>query len=207
MSNDDKKAYIEGVPNPDKLGFITTTYMGHEFGVFDKSIEEFCKYSCRNKSHVDKHGFEYEVIAAAKHSEDIWGFLECKAKDDKGMVDITFTVYLSKQNKVVHSWEIESYNPYFGCDVSYIKWRSDSLVVIYEEKHDTYLAVVSLDATDKFKVIEYKWCLSNDTVYYRGYKETVVKQVVIPSLITKNDIALEQAKALKFLPKEMYTDA
>jgi len=200
MSKEKDNLYVEGVVNPGKLGFTNLTTMAHSFGEFDVQIEECCKRLKRKKSFVNSNGYEVEMIAAAQKSDHIFSWIESKAKDSNGTVDITFTLYLCENMKIVHSWNVETYNPYFGCDVSYMQWWGNEVITIYREKHDTYIASIGLSGNEKFHAIEDDWLFSDDKIYYVGYQETKVSIRQIPSLHEIDGISIDQAKQQGVLP-------
>lgn len=80
--------------------------------------------------------------------------------------------------------EIETYNPYFGCDVSYLQWWGDEVVTIYREKHHTLCWVVPLAKPDDARIvsIDDRSVVDGDLVLFEGDEPGLIEAVSIPRL-------------------------
>ena len=84
----------------------------------------------RPVAHVDPDGYEYEIIGAAISDSGEIAYVESRAKDvgynrygaNQRHIDVSIRVHLVRQSCQHDSAEIESYNPFFGCDVRYFEW-------------------------------------------------------------------------------------
>jgi len=136
--------YPDGIPDPDKLGFIPLNALGHG-GEFAGDIGAVCKLLGREPLFVDARGYDREVTAASVNPTGrCYAWVECKSRDDGNYVDVRFDLRIVLDGEEIFSWEIYTYNPYFGCQIERFYWTADRLVMIYHEKHDTYVASIAL---------------------------------------------------------------
>ena len=133
---------------------------------------------------VDSEGFEQEVIAATPvRSDGALAYVTTSAKDvGQGGIDIDIRFHLRDAQGREVSASIESYNPYFGCDVRYLEWMGQSAVLIYREKHNTYVAACDGTASPQYFKIADAWILNGDVLGYWKYKATEVQRIKLPSL-------------------------
>jgi hypothetical protein len=90
-------------------------------------------------AHVDPDGYECEIIGAAISDSGEIAYVESRAKDvgynrygaNQRHIDVSIRVHLVRQSCQHDSAEIESYNPFFGCDVRYFEWVGPTAVLIY----------------------------------------------------------------------------
>lgn len=200
MANDNP-LYVGGFPNFDRLGFMPLRQSSAQepyVGEIEKaagSIRQPVKY-------VDADGYEREIIAAAV--EVGCGkivYVECRAKElEHGFVDIDFHIHFRDEVGNDQAWSIESYNPYFGCEVGYIKWFEQSVVLIYREKHRTYVCKVAKNDRPVFKKIADDWIINGHILGYQDWQETSVNRLSLPSLDLLEPISEADARAQGILP-------
>ncbi|MCA9006518.1 MAG: hypothetical protein KDA70_14700 [Planctomycetaceae bacterium] len=67
-------------------------------------------------------------------------YIESQAKQGKQFVEISIKIHFvnaSGRDSVV---DIESYNPFFGCDVGRLEWHDENVaLLVYREKHWTFI--------------------------------------------------------------------
>lgn len=112
------------------------------------AINNMCK-KCNNKNnefsefigHVNHYNnlyYNYDIIAINKIStnEYIYVVKEYTTGND-GDVDIHYYLKYYKDGKIFLDHELQTYNPYFGCDIIDIQFKKDENIikVIYSEKH------------------------------------------------------------------------
>ena len=155
---------------------------------------------------VDSKGYEHEIIAAAvEGGEGRIAYVQCRSRQSaNGFVDINFYVHLRDADGKDLAWPIESYNPYFGCDVGFIGWIDHSLLVIYREKHDTYVCRVGPGEKPVFRKIADDWVISDRILGYWDWKETSVSLLCLPTLLPLESISEAEAAAHSLLPPKSW---
>ena len=137
----------------------------------------------RPVSFVDNDGYEHDIIAGSVVNEgEKLAWVEEVSKNDSGFVDVTFTLKGVINGKEIINWEVETYNPFFGCHVSWLKWYGDKVALLYEEKHCIIVAVLSEDSLPKMRSLGYSSRLLDDRLYYRPPEPGLLEVIELPSL-------------------------
>jgi uncharacterized protein (TIGR02996 family) len=151
--------------------------------------------------YIDDEGYERDIVAAAMHHlTGAVGYVECRSQQRGQFLDINYHLRLRDDRGREAAWEVETYNPFFGCNVGFLEWYGDVVLVIYEEKHDTWICRFGVDAPAAFKVIEDDWVLDGRQLGYRGYQETMVRRLTIPGLDWLTPLTAEEAAEWGLLP-------
>jgi hypothetical protein len=74
------------------------------------------------------------------------------------------------------------------------------LVLIYREKHDTYVCRVGPGETPFFRKIADDWVINDRILGYRGWRETSVSRLSLPTLLPLEPISEDEASAQSVLP-------
>jgi hypothetical protein len=157
----------------------------------------------RPRRFVAADGYEHEIVAAARPMRDALAYVECRSRQVRAdYLDINYHLRVRGPGGSEARWPIESYNPYFGCDVQFLEWYGAAALVIYREKHNTYVCRFGLGAGAAFKVIEDRWVLDGPHLGYRRYGETVVRRVSVPGLADLPPLSVEEAAAWDLVPPE-----
>lgn len=162
----------------------------------------------RPASHVDGDGYECEVIGGAINDSGSVAYVETRAKDvgpnELGacgrLIDITIRVHLVGQGGQRLSADIESYNPFFGCDVRFFEWVGPTAILIYREKHSTYACRFGDLWPPRFVEIESDWVINGDALGFIGYKQDVVRRLSFPALDLLEPVSIGTAKSIGLLP-------
>jgi uncharacterized protein (TIGR02996 family) len=155
--------------------------------------------------YVDEEGYSREIIAAAmNHLTDTLAYVECRSQRRGSHLDINFYLRVRGGTGRQDSWEGESYNPYFGCYVKFLDWYGEAVVVIYEEKHDTYICRFGLDCPATWRVITGNWVLDGRHLGYWRYQETSVRRLAIPCLTELPSLTASEASAWDLLPSKWW---
>jgi uncharacterized protein (TIGR02996 family) len=154
---------------------------------------------------VDASGYEHRLVAGALHPwEPVIAYVECRSRTEpSGYVDIEFQLHV-RRGQELRAWPIETYNPYFGCDVRFMEWYGDSAVAIYREKHHTYACRFGLNHRPTFKAIEHYWVLDGRHLGYWGYRETAVRRLTIPALADFPSLTADEATAWDLVPRKSW---
>lgn len=203
MSEEDEPIFIGGRLNWHRYGMIQIRSSSGEWPRA-ALIEEACAALGRVPGFRDNGGYDVEMIAAAINpASGAVAYVETRAREgdvnEYGETIIDVTIKIHNGTK---SADIESYNPYFGCDVRFFHWFDDVAVLIYREKHRTYLCRFNdIDWPPSFVEIGHKWLLKDGVVYYVGYKPKFVGRISVPDLQTLEPIALEDATNQGVMPE------
>ena len=154
---------------------------------------------------ISDDGYQCELISAAVDSEtNSIAYVESRARNAGDFVDVTIKTHLRDPSGNEHSCDIESYNPYFGCDVVFLRWIGDAAILIYNEKHDTYVCRLAMVWPPSFIEIEDRWMINDSILSYIGYKEKHVRRMTFPQLEEMESLSLADAERDGCLPSDPY---
>ncbi len=139
MSDEEDRTFIAGNANPAKYGWSLRACNGDEPN--PEEIARAARLLDREPFFTDEAGFECEIIAAAVHPDGKrLVYVESRAKEGKQFVDIAIKIHYVDVDGRNNAIDIESYNPFFGCDVGLIDWFNDQVtILVYREKHWTFV--------------------------------------------------------------------
>lgn len=80
-------------------------------------------------------------------------------------------------------WEVDTYNPWFGCTVHWMRWFGDSLVVVYSEKHRTIACALDREGAPRMRVVSSAWQIVGDTLLFASEARGLVERVSLPELV------------------------
>ena len=151
--------------------------------------------------YTDNRGYEITIGAAALCPRTgAVAYLESRSKWNGGSHDITYTLRLRDFAGHATSWELETYNPYFGCDTRFMEWYGSAVVFIYREKRHTYVARVGFDKRPYYCVLEDEWVLNGREIGFRGWQETTVRRLSVPGLQPFSTLSTAEAGERDLLP-------
>jgi len=168
-----------------------------------RRIEGASRVLGRPVKYVDADGWEQEIIAAtAFNTAGELAYVSCASKDQGNFVAVSFEFRVRDADGREISSEIESYNPYFGCDVHFMEWRDSSAVLVYREKHDTYAAACTSEGPARYIKIADYWVVNVDVLGYWRYKDTDVRRLHLPDLVEFSSVSESEAKSLGVCPSK-----
>lgn len=202
--------YSGGVPNPDRFGFLLPGAIGQSDD-FTEAIALLCDLLKKEAQFVDGDGFEQEITAAFVDApERRYAWVEYKAKENGNYVDVKFTLFAAIGDCPVLEWEIETYNPYFGCQVELLHWAAQHLNLIYHEKHYTYACTFTMPSAsgdlpfitkpDFRRKVSDEWLIKDGVLFYRSDEIDRVERLALPDLSPLESWTAEQARAAGELP-------
>lgn len=199
---DDASAYPDGVPDLHLFGFIP---LGVASG---RSAEDADDAICRVSQaiqqpirYTDSQFYLHEITAGTVHPNKSWvAWVENTYKKLTDHVDTEFWLKIRHENGKTVEWTIDTYNPFFGCRVGYMSWHDDRIVLIYREKHDTYVCSRDFDGSKFQEVVADEWLVADNYIYFRSDKPDLVERLVMPSLQRLDPISAEQARESGVLP-------
>lgn len=124
-----------------QLGFFheSAIYFKPDFGSAARMAGELFT---GQKWFVDEDDYEWLITAlAADEEKKRLAWVEWRFKEESGEREY-HNYYLEARQATGEfwRWEIETYNPYFGCDVKFLGWLENAVILVYEDKHDTFVA-------------------------------------------------------------------
>lgn len=208
--DDIDRLFIKGRQNPGKFGIPLRFSSGQPPD--PERLEAVAQLLGRPVTYVDMDGFECEIIGAAIQNLGEIAYVESRAKDvghnvhaeNQREIDIKIRVHLVRVSGHHESIDIESYNPFFGCDVRFLEWVGPTAVLIYREKHWTFTCRFGDVWPPRFAKIEDRWIISGSVLAYTGYKEEIVRRLSFPELAELAPLTLEEAKRAGLIPKKTY---
>ncbi len=121
----------------------------------------------RTKEVVVNHitTLNYKIVAIKK-TEDTFIYVVKFRNCDFSQVDSGYYLKVCRKGKLILNWNIETYNPYFGCHSIKLDWNEDESMahIIYKEKHGLCEKYIKLDSednevksdTDTYHLIKYR---------------------------------------------------
>ena len=204
MSDEMNRTFIGGHPNPSKFGWSLRACNSQNPD--PEQIVLAASLLGRDPFFEDDTGFECEIIAAAVHPNGKRiVYVESRAKEGAQFVDIAIKIHYVDGDGHDRAVDIESYNPFFGCDVGLIEWFNDEVaLLVYREKHWTFVYRIGDKWPPKFKKIEDRWQIKDTVLSYMEYKKDNVHRLSMPSLDTLLEISTTEADSLGQLPPDPY---
>lgn len=166
-------------------------------------IERTAQLLNRSTRFVDDDSYQREIFAASINEQSgAVAFFEWRAKQLRDKVDVSIKFHLHSRDGRNLNWDIESYNPYSGCDVRYMKWFDDSVVSIYREKHHNYICRATWNDQPEFKRIGEYWKVNNDLLAFRqNEKGSMICLLSLPDLTEQPAISQTDAEQLGLFPE------
>ena len=198
-------SYPEGVPNPDKFGFIPLgVASGRPMEHGAEPVGAVCERLSRPDRFVDGDGYERGITAGAIHPERdriAWVEYRCKQRRD-GFLDIEFRLKAQVDGRPAIDWIVKTYNPYFGCRVGYMAWHGDRVVVIYREKHQTYACSLCPSGARELVPTADEWAVVGDQISFRSDEPGFVERLALPELRPLPRVSSTEARETGLLPPD-----
>jgi hypothetical protein len=204
------RLFAHGRANPEKFGWPIRTSAGEPPD--PERIGTAAQLLGRPIAFVDPNGYECEIIGAAVNDSGDIAYVESRAKDvgfnrygaNQRHIDISIRVHLVGQSGRRESADIESYNPFFGCDVRFFEWMGRTAILIYREKHWTFACRFGDLWPPRFVKIEDDWVINGSLLGYIGYKEAMVRRLSFPELEGLEPLSAAEAERVGLLPAKRW---
>jgi hypothetical protein len=153
----------------------------------------------------DEKGYEHEITAAAFHpAAGHFAWVERRQKqiaDEQGRawLDIEYRLKVEMDGQLAIDWVIETYNPFFGCDVGYLVWHGNRVVMIYREKHDSYACSLAVDDKPRLVQIADQWRVIDGVIEFCQWRARVVERLSVPDLQPISPLIDAEAEATGLL--------
>jgi len=154
--------------------------------------------------HVDADGYTHEITAGAVHPGiRAVASVPCKSKTlESGYVDIEFRFKAQVDGRAVTEWIVQTYNPYFGCDVRYMGWHDRWVVMIYREKHHTYACSHSVAGERRLAQLTNEWLVTDNQIICRSEEPDLVDRFRLPDLDRLPPLSADKARRAGMLPPD-----
>ena len=153
---DTERHYEGGLPNPETMGIDpnqASAFRWSDSGALDRVSEVLG----RPTRCLDEDGFQREVIAAAVGAPGELAWVESRAKGTAEAMDVSFQLFARRGGEQLLKWEVETYNPYFGCIPGHLSWWGERILFVYREKHRTVAASVPLTGEASLHLMDDEW--------------------------------------------------
>jgi hypothetical protein len=192
-------SYPRGFPNPDKMGFFAVSQLTASGIDQSDAIALASRLLNRPAVFTDEKGYEHEIVGAAvEENGSRIAWVEGRSKQMKpDLMDVEFRLRAQVAGQEVLSWEIATYNPYFGCQVGYIGWWGDQVILVYREKHATLVACAPLKGNASLFPIYDEWSHAKNVIYYRSEEPDLVEVLFLPELVGGLPVSAEGLSRLK----------
>jgi hypothetical protein len=123
----------------------------------------------------------HEIVGGAIDGERV-AWVEKVEKDDGGYVDVDYFLRLRVGEVLVREWAVDTYNPYFGCDVGYLRWWGEAVVIVYSEKHRTIAGKLGPEGAPQLRTIGHGWAALGDVLLHESAARGLVERLHLPEL-------------------------
>lgn len=157
-------------------------------------------------SHVDGAEYLCTITAAAENRlSHLLAYVESRERQIRAdFRDVHFHLHVRGPSGGCVSWELESYNPYFGCRVTFLEWFGDTVVLIYREKHRTYVCRFGLSYPARYVEIEDRWLLDGPQIVFWEWRGNTLRRLSIPGLQPLSALSESTAARWELLPKKSW---
>ncbi|HEX2203283.1 MAG TPA: hypothetical protein VHG91_08295 [Longimicrobium sp.] len=157
----------DDVPELERLGIFADTGVDYEPDVAEVA-RKVAELAVTAEPYEDESGFLWQVTAAAVDEDGgraAW--VEWQENDRANVVIAHYWLKARDRDGRVARWEIETYNPYFGCRVGHLRWHGGAVVLVYADKHDTFVAAAARGEPVRWLQITPEWSVEGDVLAYR----------------------------------------
>lgn len=152
---------------------------------------------------TDQEGYDCDILAGAMHPETTqFTYIEQRSKTEPGGIDVTIKIHHVTDDGENRSEIIETYNPFFGCNVRHLQWHGNSVVLVYREKHYTYAATYGKDWPPVFRRIGDRWKKNSTKLVYAN-ADGIFEQLSLPELRRIGKLSETQAKRARLFPEAL----
>lgn len=147
----------------------------------DPAIAAACARLGRPGEWIDEHGYEHAIVGAALDGPRV-AWVERKSRTDGGWEDIDYHLRGRVGDEQALEWVVDTYNPYFGCTVGFMRWFGDRVAIVYREKHHTIVAMLDGGGA-RLRKIDDRWrVVGEDLVLADSRARGLVEVVRLPDL-------------------------
>lgn len=131
------------------------------------AIVEVAQRLRRPVEYIDSTGYACKIFGALTSSDSqSFLYVEVRAKQFGPRFDISVKIHFHDTSGRERSVDIETHNPFFGCIVHSFKWIDGRAILIYSEKHHTYICTFGNSWPPRFVTIDELWDFKDGVVAY-----------------------------------------
>jgi hypothetical protein len=146
------------------------------------AIAEVCARLGSPREWVADDGYEHTIVGGAVDGERV-AWVERRSSGDEGWEDVDYFLRMRVGEVLVREWVVDTYNPYFGCDVGYLRWWGEDVIVVYREKHHTIVCRLGPSGAPQLRAIAFGWTVLGDVLLYESAARGLVERVHLPELV------------------------
>lgn len=165
------------MPLENRLGFFTTSALDLSPD-FESALTMLKQLADPQKpAFEDELEYRWLITASSLDPEQqrlLW--VEWRTKDQGHLGFDNYYLKARDREGALRLWEIETYNPYFGCQVHYLGWAENSAILIYEDKHACFVAC--LDPENQVRRLEIgpEWQLTETPAQHLRFCDPVTAE-------------------------------
>lgn len=146
----------------------------------EAEIAAVCARLGRSREWAAEDGYTHAIVGGAVAGERV-AWVEKVEEDDGGWVDVDYFLHMRSGEKV-REWKVDTYNPYFGCDVGHLRWWDGAVVLVYREKHRTIACRLGPDGSPQLRAIGHGWTVLNEVLICDSRARGLVERIELPAL-------------------------
>lgn len=175
-------ALFSHLPKVNRLGFYTASSLDLS-PRFDEVIETLNELAEAREPYTDDEGYQWQITSSRvdENSRRV-AWVEWRERESGRFTYDNYYLKARDEAGTLRMWEIETYNPYFGCSVEFLGWIEDAVVIIYEDKHDSYVACLERDGATRRVEISNEWEVIGKVLVYRHRAQNKRVELKLPSL-------------------------
>ena len=155
----------------------------HE-GDDEAAIDEVCVRLERAREWVDADRRAHAIVGGAVDGDRIAWVERSELDAAGGWEDIDYTLRVTVDGAPVLEWIVDTYNPYFGCDVGHLRFAGEGVVLVYREKHITVVAFVEFSGAVKMRALGDRWCIVGDQLLWHSETSRgLIERLHLPDLV------------------------
>jgi hypothetical protein len=145
------------------------------------AIAAVCARIDRPREWLADDGYTHAIVGGAIEGERV-AWVERRAHDDGGWEDVDYFLRLRVGEVLVREWVVDTYNPYFGCNVGYLRWWGEAVVMVYSEKHHTIACRLGSEGAPQLRSIGYGWTVLGEVLLHESQSRGLVERLHLPEL-------------------------
>ncbi|PCC71214.1 hypothetical protein SAMN02745121_04822 [Nannocystis exedens] len=162
--------------------------MGALFPEWDEVSEEqpaaiaaVCARLGVEREWLTKDDFIHAIVGGAVEGERV-AWVEKVEKDDGGWVDVDYFLRMRVGETQIRERVVDTYNPYFGCEIGHLRWWDDAVVMVYREKHRTIACRLGLAGAPALRVVGDGWTVLDEVLICESRARGLVERLHLPAL-------------------------
>ncbi len=136
-------------------------------------------------------GLRTIVGGAIDGDRTAWVEQRSRDRDDEDIAD--YTLFMRAGDEPPRAWTVETYNPWFGCQVHELRWLGDEVLAIYSEKHHTIACVLGLVGAPRMRILAHRWRRLGDHLLFTSEARGLVERLLLPDLSQRTPLPLADA--------------